>query len=163
MSEAKFVHREVPADLVESTPGTGGLGQWLLASPCLIFLAWLWVDLVHLFSPLPYWPDVVLGLVLFVFVIVLPFGVLAHRLVLSFPRLFHNAGWDVEPLEPVKLAEQYMVRYRYQQRQWATNSWPRTWLRAAQGWVFLEIAAILIGAVAMIPLFFSVSEFGFGR
>ena len=56
----------------------------------------------------------------------LPFGVLAHRLVLSFPRLFHNAGWDIEPLEPVKLAEQYLVRYRYQQRHWATNSWRRT-------------------------------------
>ncbi|MFN8489151.1 MAG: hypothetical protein U0350_16310 [Caldilineaceae bacterium] len=163
MSEAKFVHREVPADLIESTPGIGGIGYWLLASPWLIFLAWLWVDLVHLFSPLPYWPDVVIGLILFVLVIVLPFGVLAHRLVLSFPRLFHNAGWDLEPLEAVKLAEQYLVRYRYQQRHWASNSWRRTWLRAAQGWVFLEIAAILIGAVAMIPLFFSVSEFGFGR
>ena len=36
-------------------------------------------------------------------------------------------------------------------------------MRAAQGWVYLEIAAIFIGAIAMIPIFFSVSEFGFGR
>lgn len=163
MREAKFVRREVPADLIESTPGTGGLGYWILASPWLIFLAWLWVDFLRLFSPLPYWPNVIIGLILFIFVIVLPFGLLAHRLVLSFPYLFHNAGWDVDPLEPVKLAEQYMVRYRYQQRHWATPSWQRAWLRAAQGWVFLEIAAILIGAIAMIPLFLSVSEFGFGR
>ena len=160
-SEIKPIRREVPADLIESTPGSHALGHWLLASPCLIFLAWLWVDL---FRPLPwYWGNVVLGLLLYVIIIVLPLGYLAHQFVLALPRLFHNAGWDVEPLEPVKLAEQYLVRYRYQQRHWAANSWSRAWARAAQGWVYLEIAAILLGAMAMIPLFFSVTEFGFGR
>ena len=39
----------------------------------------------------------------------------------------------------------------------------RRWLRAAQGWVFLEITAIFVGAVAMVPLFFSATEFGFGQ
>jgi hypothetical protein len=33
----------------------------------------------------------------------------------------------------------------------------------AQGWVFLEMAAILIGAVVMIPLYFSARDFGFGQ
>ena len=164
MSETKFVRREVPADLIEATPGSSALGQWILASPLLIFLAWLWVDLFNLFSPLPwYWVNLPLGLLFYGAIIVLPLGYLAHRGVLALPRLFQNAGWDIEPLEPIKLAEQYTVRYRYQQRHWAPNSWQRTWLRVAQGWVFLEIAVILVGAVAMIPLFFSVSEFGFGR
>ena len=164
MSETKFVRREVAADLMEATPGSSALGQWILASPLLIFLAWLWVDLFNLFSPLPwYWVNLPLGLLVYVGIIVLPLGYLAHRGVLAFPRLFQIAGWDIEPLEPIKLAEQYTVRYRYQQRHWAANSWPRTWLRVAQGWVFLEIAAILLGAVAMIPLFFSVTDVGFGR
>ena len=130
----------------------------------LVFLGWLWVDLVNLFSPLPwYWVNALLSLLVYIAFIVLPLGYLAHRCVLALPRLFYNAGWDIEPLEPIKLAEQYTVRYRYQQRHWAANNWPRTWLRVAQGWVFLEVAAILFGAVAIIPLFFSVSEFGFGR
>src|SRR5436190_23837575 len=108
-SETKLIRREVRADLVESTPGSNALGHWLLASPCLIFLAWLWIDL---FRPLPwYWVNIVLGLILYAIIIVLPLGYLAHQFVLALPRLFHNAGWDVEPLEPVKLAEQYLVRY----------------------------------------------------
>jgi hypothetical protein len=36
-------------------------------------------------------------------------------------------------------------------------------MRAAQGWVYLEIAAIFIGAIAVIPLFFSALDFGFGQ
>jgi hypothetical protein len=162
-SETKFVRRQVPADLVEATPAWGALGHWVLASPLLIYLAWFWIDLFTLFSPLPYWINLLLGLLVYVGLLVLPLGYLAHRFVLFLPRLFHNAGWDIEPLEPVKLAEQYMVRYQYKQRHWATNNWPRAWMRAAQGWVYLEIAAILIGALVLIPIFFSVTEFGFGR
>jgi hypothetical protein len=37
------------------------------------------------------------------------------------------------------------------------------WIRAAQGWVYLEIIAIFVGAIAMIPLFFSAVDFGFGQ
>jgi hypothetical protein len=55
------------------------------------------------------------------------------------------------------------VHYRYQARHWAANRWSRAWLRAAQGWVYLEIIAILLGAIVMIPLFFSAVEFGFGQ
>jgi hypothetical protein len=33
----------------------------------------------------------------------------------------------------------------------------------AQGWVFIEMAAILIGAVVMLPLYLSALEFGFGQ
>lgn len=164
MTEAKFVRREVAADLVEATPGNGGLGNWILAAPLLLYLAWVWVDLFRLFSPLPwYWLNVFLGLIVYAFAIVLPLGVLAHRGVLLLPRLFQNAGWDVEPLEAVKPAEIYSVRYRCHARHWAANNWGRAWLRAAQGWVFLEITVILLGAILMIPLFFSATEFGFGR
>ncbi len=163
-SETKFVRRAVPADLLEATPGRGALGHWVLASPILIYLAWIWVDLFALFSPLPwYWVNALLGLIVYALLIVLPLGYLAHRCVMALPRLFQNTGWDIEPLEPVNLAEQYMVRYRYQKRHWAANSWPRAWMRAAQGWVYLEIVAIFIGALAVIPIFFSVTEFGFGR
>jgi hypothetical protein len=130
----------------------------------LLFLAWLWIDLFHLVVG---WSSYALsasvGLVLYALFFVLPLGYLAHRLVLLLPGLFQHAGWDVEPLEPVKPAEQYLVRYRFQARQWATGGWQRAWLRAAQGWVFLEIAAILVGAIVMIPLFFSATEFGFGQ
>ena len=162
--ETAFVRREVAADLVESTPGRGALGHWLLASPLLLYLAWLWVDFFNLFSPLPWVAvNVVVGALIYIAAIVLPLGYGAHRCVLALPRLFQNAGWDVEPLEAVKPAELYSVRYRFGQRHWAASSWDRLWLRAAQGWVFLEIAVILLGAVVMIPLFFSASEFGFGR
>ena len=161
---SKVTIRDVPADLVEATPGAGALGQWLLASPLLIFLAWLWVDLFAHYSPLPwYWLDAILALVLFAFVIVLPLGVLAHALVTAVPGLFQKAGWDVEPLEPVTEQEQYLVRYVPRQRHRTPTSWPRLWLRAAQGWVYWEIFVILAGALVAIPLFFSAMDFGFGR
>lgn len=154
----------VPADLVEATPGANGLGQWILASPTLLFLAWLWVDLFHLLSPLENrFINVFVGTLIYIGLMVLPFGLLAHRLILAFPRLFHNAGWDIQPLEPVKPEEIYLVRYQYKQRHWARSTWPRRWVRAAQGWVYLEIILIFVGAIAMIPLFFSAVEFGFGR
>ncbi len=163
-AETKFVRPTVPADLIEATPGNRGLGQWILAAPMLLFLLWLWVDLVHAISPLDLrLINVLVGALLFIGVIVLPFGYLAHRLVLTFPRLFQNAGWDIEPLAYVKPEEIYLVRYRYQARHWAANDWGRVWLRVAQGWVYLEIVAILGGAIVMIPLFFSAVEFGFGQ
>jgi hypothetical protein len=156
--------RDVPADLVEATPSSGGLPQWLLASPLLLFLAWIWVDLFAHYSPIPwYWVDAVLGIVLFALLIVLPLGLLAHAIVTSLPRLFQHAGWDVQPLEPVAEREIYLVRYVPQRRHRAATNWGRLWLRAAQGWVYLEIVVILVGAIAAIPLFFSATEFGFGR
>jgi hypothetical protein len=164
MSQSNRVRRVVPADLIESTPSSGGVGQWVLASPLLLFLAWLWVDAVQAVSPLSsFWLNALFGLPIFAVLIVLPLGYVTHRGVLGLPWLFHNAGWDVAPLEPVPLAEQYLVRYRYQARHWAATNWRRAWLRAGQGWVFLEIAVILVGAVAMIPLYFSAVELGFGQ
>ena len=160
---ANVSRRDVPADLVEATPGMRALGQWLLASPLLLFLAWLWVDLFAYWSPLPwYLLDVSLGLVIFVFVLVLPLGVLAHALVTALPGLFQNAGWDVQPLEPVAERDQYTVRYVTRTRHRAATTWGRLWLRAAQGWVYWEIFVILGGAVVAVPLFFSMLEFGFG-
>jgi hypothetical protein len=154
--------RDVPADLVEATPVA--LGQWLLASPLLLFLAWLWVDLFALYSPIPwYWLDTLLAAALFAFLVVLPLGVGAHALVTAAPALFQKAGWDVQPLEPVAEREQYLVRYIPQRRHRAATTWGRLWLRAAQGWVYLEIFVILAGAVAAVPLFFSALDFGFGR
>lgn len=158
------VRRQVAAHLIEATPALGGLMHWLLASPLLLFVAWAWVDLFAHFSPLPnYWLDALLGLVLMAGVVVLPLGVGAFWLATSFPGLFQHVGWDVQPLEPVREAEAYWVRYTYRSRQRAANTWGRAWLRAAQGWVYIEIAVIFVGAIAMIPLFFSVSEFGFGQ
>lgn len=163
--EQKWVRREVAADLVEATPGRFAITHWILASPFLLLLAWFWRDLFHLLvmPTAGYWLSTVLALICFIGLIVLPLGFLAHRVVLSLPRLFHNAGWELEPLEPVSEAEQYFVRYRYQGRRWAPNNWHRAWLRAAQGWVFLEMAAILLSAIIMIPLYFSAREFGFGQ
>jgi hypothetical protein len=161
---SKVTLREVPADLVETTPDVGALGQWLLASPLLIFLAWLWGDLFALYSPLPwYWIDVLFALVVFALAIVLPFGVLAHAIVTAAPGLFQKAGWDVQPLEPVAERELYLVRYVTRQRHRAPTTWKRLWLRAAQGWVYWEIFVILAGAIAAVPLFFSAMDFGFGR
>lgn len=162
--KGKFVPRQVQANLIEATPGAGGLGHWVLASPMLGFLAWIWVDLVHHFSPLEQrWLNIPIGLALFALLVVLPFGYLAHALVLALPRLFQQAGWEVEPLEPIKPEEMYTVQYRYQARHYAPRSWRRAWLRAGQGWVYLEIMAIFVGAIGMIPLYFSATEFGFGR
>ena len=161
---AKVSLREVPADLVEATPGHGALGQWLLASPLLLFLAWQWVDLFTHYSPLPwFWLDALLGVLLFALLLVLPLGLLAHALVTALPRLFQNAGWDVQPLEPVAEREQYLVRYTPRARRRAPANWGRLWLRAAQGWVYWEIFVILAGGVAAVPLFFSMLDFGFGR
>jgi hypothetical protein len=160
----RLAYREVAADLVETQPENGGFSYWVLASPMLIFLAWVWIDLVAHFSPIPsYWVDAALGLVIFALLVVLPLGVAAYFVVTALPRLFSHAGWDVEPLEAVSEAEMYTVRYRYHARRRAPNSWRQMWLRAAQGWVYLEIAAILVGGVVMIPIFFSASEFGFGQ
>jgi hypothetical protein len=156
--------REVLADLIEASPENGGLSHWILASPLLLFVAWVWVDLFAHFSPIPfYWLDALLALVILAVLFVLPLGVGAFFLVTSFPRLFSHAGWDVQPLEAVREAEMYTVRYRFQGRHRAPNSWRQAWTRAAQGWVYIEIATILIGGVVMIPIFFSASEYGFGQ
>lgn len=164
VTQREIIQRVVAADLVEATPAGNGLGQWILASPMIFFLLWLWVDFIHLLSPLENrFVNVFIGALLFVGLMILPLGLLAHRLILLFPRIFQNAGWEVQPLEPVRAAEMYNVRYRFQARHWAENSWQRAWLRAAQGWVYLEITAIFVGAIVMIPLFFSAVEFGFGQ
>lgn len=164
MSEAKVKRRHVQANLIEATPSLGGLGHWLLASPLLLFLAWNWIALFDALSPtgVPMLDNLVGGLALII-IIVLPLGYGAHRLVTTLPRLFQNAGWDVQPLEPVRTAEQYLVHYDVQERQRAVTTWNRVWLRVAQGWVYLEIVAIFVGAIAMIPLFFSALQFGFGQ
>ena len=163
-AEPTFVRRTVAADLIEATPGNGGVGQWILAGPMLLFLLWLWVDWVNALSPLDLrFVNIFVGALLFIGLIVLPLGYVTHRLILTFPRDFQHAGWDIQPLERVKPEEIYLVHYRYQAQRWAANSWRRAWLRAAQGWVYLEIIAILGGAIVMIPLFFSAVEFGFGQ
>jgi hypothetical protein len=154
--------RTVPADLVEATPAP--LGQWLLASPLVLYLGWLWVDVFAYYSPIPWrWLDWLLGIAVYAFGVLLPLGLLAHRAVTTLPRLFQNAGWNVVPRESVREAEQYTVRYTPHSRHRAPATWARLWARAAQGWVYLEIAAVLIGGLLLIPLFLSVSEFGFGR
>jgi hypothetical protein len=163
MTSNSYERRQVPANLSESTPGGNAIGYWLLASPMILFVAWLWVDVFAYYSPLPRFIDLIVGLAFFVFLIVLPLGYGAHWLVTAFPRLFNHAGWDVVPLERVSEAEQYLVRYTYEERIRAERSWSRAWLRAAQGWVYLEIFAIFVGAIAMIPLFFSAVDFGFGQ
>jgi hypothetical protein len=130
----------------------------------LLFGAWLWVDLFTHYSPIPfYWLDAALGIVLYIAAIVLPLGLAAFAAVTAFPRLFSHAGWDVQPLEQVKEADAPRLRYSFRQRHRAATTWPRLWGRAAQGWVYLEIAAILLGGVLMVPIFFSAAEFGFGR
>lgn len=156
--------RVVPADLIETTPDAGAAFHWALAAPLLLFLAWIWVDVFTHYSPVrPFWLDVGLAALAYAVVFVLPLGVAAHRAVTAAPRLFQHAGWDLRPLEPVASEEQYLVRYTYRERRRAPGSWRRWLMRAAQGWVYLEIATIFTGAVLMIPLFFSATEFGFGR
>ena len=164
MTDAKIERRRVQANLIEATPSAGGLWHWILASPILIFLLWSWISLFSLLNVIV-WPatNIILGSITFTVVIVLPLGYLAHRIITAMPRLFQNAGWEVYPLEAVREAEKYSVRYDVQERQRATTNWQRIWLRVAQGWVFLEIAAIFAGAILMIPLFFSAVQFGFGR
>lgn len=154
--------RIVSADFIEATPGAAG--QWVLASPFLVFAGWLFVDLFAALANIPWrWVEVVVAVTVYLCLVVLPLGVLAHRIVTSLPRIFQHAGWDVAPLEPVSEAEQYSVRYRHKELKRAPFTWSRTWLRAAQGWVYIEIFAILGGAIALIPIFISASEFGFGR
>lgn len=160
----RTVRRTVPADLYETTPDAHGTWHWLLASPMLLFLAWIWVDLFAHYSPLSLFAvDAVLAALVFLAVIVLPLGLLAFWVVSAFPRLFGHAGWDVHPLEAVSAAEAPLVRFRYRERHRAQITWPRVIARAGQGWVYLEILAILVGGVLMAPVFFSASEFGFGR
>lgn len=162
MSTTKLERRQVPAKLIEATPNAAG--QWLLAGPLIVFIGWIFLDLFAYVSPIPWrWFDMILGTFVFLGVIVLPFGLAAHRLVTSFPRLFQNAGWDVEPLEAVTYAEIYTVRYIPKESERAGRTWKRMWLRAAQGWVYLEITAILIGFVALGPLYFSALDMGFGK
>lgn len=154
--------RIVLADFIEATPGAAG--QWALASPFLVLAGWLFVDLFVALVNMPWrWVEVVLAVIVYLCLIVLPLGILAHRIVTALPRIFQHAGWDVAPLEPVSEAEQYSVRYRHKALKRAPFTWSRAWLRAAQGWVYLEIFAILGGAIALIPIFISASEFGFGR
>ena len=159
----KQMRREVLALLVEATPTANGWGYWILAAPMILFLGWLWVDLFIVFSPIPSEPlDMLFGMLAYILFILLPFGYGAHRFVTSFPRVFQQVGWDIQPMEPVRPAEQYMIKYIYTECQRAATDRRRVWLRVAQGWVYLEIAAIFIGFVAMVPLFFSAVEFGVG-
>ncbi|GEM_PF-612404 len=154
----------VRAFLVEAEPRLGGLGHWILASPLLIYLGWLWVDLFIYFSPIPWaWVERFVGVAAYLLLVVLPLGNLAFWGVTSLPHLFQHAGWDVQLLEPVPPEKIYLVRYAYQGRERAPLTWHRAWVRAAQGWVYLEIAAVFLGFVAMVLLFFSAVEFGFGR
>lgn len=162
-SKPKVRRRSVPVNLVEATPGSGAAGSWLLASPLLVFLLWFWGDLFAYLSPLPRMIDWIVGSLLYVFLFVLPLGLAAFWLVTSLPKLFHHSGWDVQPLESIAPEEVYQIRFIYRDRFRAKTTWVRTWMRSAQGWVYLEIAAIFVGAIVMIPIFFSVSEFGFGR
>ncbi len=151
------------AHLVEATPGGGAWGHWVLASPSICFLGWLWLDLFGVFSPIHSRPAaLLLGAFIFIALILLPLGYGAHRLVTSFPGIFQQAGWTVQPLEQVKPEEQHIVRYVGVSKERAGTDGRRILLRVAQGWVYLEIAAVLVGAVAMVPLFFSAVEFGFG-
>ena len=156
--------RRVKAHLVEATPPAGGWGHWLLSAPAICFLGWLWLDLFGVLSPIQSRPlDLLLGALAYVFLVLLPFGYGAHRLVTSFPGLFQQAGWTVQPLEPLKPQDQYTVKYLCLTKERAVTDGKRVLLRVAQGWVYLEIGAILVSAVAMVPLFFSAVEFGFGR
>jgi len=154
--------RKVRANLVEATPGA--TGQWILASPYLAYVGWLWVDLFAPSLPMPWhWLNVVLAVVLYLALFVLPSGLLAHWIVTSLPGLFQHAGWDVQPLEPVRESEQYTVQYVPEKRIRAERNWSRIWLRAAQGSVYMEIAVLLLAAVLLIPIFLSATDFGFGR
>ncbi len=160
-ADTKPQTRQVAANLVEASPSQ--VGQWLLASPLIVYLGWLWLDIFNHYSPIPWrWLDMILGAALYLFVFILPLGLLAHRFVASFPRIFQNAGWDVVALEPVRESEQYTVRYVAKARTFAPTTQSRLWLRAAQGWVYLEIFAILAGGLLLIPIFLSATRFGFG-
>ena len=156
--------RHVQARLVEATPRANGLGYWVLSAPTVIFLGWLWVDLIAFISPIPSRPlELLFAALVYVVLVILPFGYGAHRLVTAFPRVFQQAGWTVHSLEPLRPAEQYTAKYTFVSRTRAATDLRRVLLRVAQGWVYLEIAIVLVGAAVMVPLFFSAVEFGFGR
>ncbi len=156
--------RKVQAHLVEATPSAGGLGHWILAAPGVGFLGWMWLDLFSFFSPFEPRPfELLIGTAAYVAFVLLPFGYGAHRFVTSFPGIFQQAGWTVMPLEKVEPSEQHIVRYIARKKERAATDARRVWLRVAQGWVYLEIMAILFGAIAIVPIFFSAVEFGFGR
>lgn len=155
--------KEVRARLVEMTPGADGFSYWILSAPMIVFLGWLWVDLFELFSVASRPVGLTLGVMTYIALILLPFGYGAHRLVTSFPGIFQRAGWTVHPLAPLRPAEQYSVKYIVVSRERAATNVRRILLRVAQGWVYLEIAIVLFGALAIAPLYFSAVEFGFGR
>lgn len=162
--ESKGERRQVPVLLIEATPMARGLLHWILASPMILFIGWFWLDLFAYLSPIPWYGlDAIIGTALYLLLVLLPFGYGAHKLVTALPRLFQNAGWDVQVLVPIRPEEQYSVQYIYTEKRRAETTPARVWVRAAQGWVYLEIAAIFIGAIAIIPLFFSVLDFSFGR
>jgi hypothetical protein len=162
--DENYERRSVDADLIEATPDRAGLGFWILASPLLGFLGWLWVDLVRALAPTAWsWANITLGLLSFAILIVLPLGYVAFLAVTSLPRLFRHAGWDLQPREPVRRAEMYTVRYVYCDRHRARTTRNRVLMRAAQGWFFIEIATIFAGALLLPALFFSAAEFGFGQ
>ena len=163
VESTKKERRKVQAHLVEATPGAGGWVHWILSAPGICFFGWLWIDLFGLFSPIQSRPlDLFLGALAFVLFILLPLGYGAHRLVTSFPRVFQQAGWTVLPRETVRTEELPGVRYIFATRERGVTDGRRILLRVAQGWVYLEIGAVLVGFVVMVPLFFSAVEFGFG-
>ncbi len=155
--------KEVRARLVEVTPSANGLSYWILSAPVIVFLGWFWVDLFELIAAAARPVGLALGTTTYIALIVLPLGYAAHRLVTSFPGIFQRAGWTVHPLAPLRPAEQYSVKYIVVSRERAATDVRRVLLRVAQGWVYLEVAIVLIGALAIAPLYFSAVEFGFGR
>ena len=164
MSSSVTERPAVPADLIEATPERNGLLEWILASPMIVFLLWAWVDLFAWLSPIPwYWLDALVGTAVFALLIVLPLGLVTHWIVTAIPSVFQRAGWELQFLEPVDEAKVPFTRWEIRTYRRAPTSWARLWLRAAQGWVWLEMATILVGGIVMIPLFFNAVEFGFGR
>ena len=164
MTETKLERPTYDADLIEATPSYGGLGHWILASPTILFLAWNWIALIDTLEPTGYsWLNILIAGILLIGLIILPFGYAAHWIITAMPRLFQRAGWELVPRETVPLKQVYTAHYVYCSKQRARTSWNRVWMRCAQGWVYLEIFIIFAGAILMVPLFFSASEFGFGR
>lgn len=161
-SRGNSEQRRIPVDLLETTPPHGAALYWVLASPLLVFFAWIWTDVVVYVSPIESpAADRALAVALLVPLVVL-LGVLAHRLVTSLPRLFHNAGWDVQPLQVLPPEEEHTIRFTYRKRHRAASGWKRWIMRAAQGWVYIEMAVILAAGLLLIPLYLSASRFGFG-
>lgn len=162
--ESKFERLVINADLLEATPTANGLWHWILASPLLLFIAWNWIAIADTLSPIPYtFVNILLSGAAFIFLFVLPIGNLGFLIVSAFPQIFHNAGWELQPREIHPIEQTYSAKYQYHKRARATTNWPRIMMRAAQGWVYWEIFAIFAGALLMIPLFLSVSQFGFGQ